>query len=137
MYKERIFYHKIVTIIIALIWFINGLICKVLNLVPRHELIVKKILNTEYSRNFVVVIGISEILMAFWILTGFKRKLNAFIQIIIIAGMNIIEFVFVPELLLWGRFNSLFALLLIAVIVFNEYYLSTRSHSKHINAVIS
>ena len=43
--------------------------------------------------------------------------------------MNALEFILVPDLLLWGKFNSLFALLLIAVIYINEF----RLNKKHIN----
>jgi hypothetical protein len=42
--------HKLLTYLIAAIWFVNGLFCKVLNLVPRHQEIVSRILRSEYSR---------------------------------------------------------------------------------------
>lgn len=116
--------HKILTYCIAIVWIINGLICKLLNLVPRHEQIVARILGKEYSRPLTILIGLSEIAMAIWILSGFKARLNAMTQIAVIAIMNTLEFILVPDLLLWGKFNSLFALLLILVIYFNEFYLN-------------
>ena len=106
-----------------MIWIINGLCCKVLNLVPRHELIVSRILGTEHARLLTVCIGISEVIMAIWILSRFKTKLNAATQIVIIATMNTLEFILVPDLLLWGKFNSLFAGMLIVVIWYNEFRL--------------
>jgi len=115
---------NILTYIIATVWLINGLFCKVLNLVPRHEQIVSRILGAEHSRVLTVIIGISEIVMTIWILIGFKKRWNAITQISVIAVMNIMEFFLVPDLLLWGYFNSLFALLFIGVIYFNEFYLN-------------
>ena len=104
----------------------NGLFCKVLNLVPRHEKIVARILGGDYSRPLTILIGFSEIMMAIWILSGYKTKLNAMVQIIIVASMNTLEFMLAPDLLLWGKFNSLFAFLLILVVYFNEFYLNKK-----------
>ena len=42
----------------------------------------------------------------------------------IVAAMNIIEFFLVPDLLLFGKINSLVALFFIAVIYFNEFLLN-------------
>jgi hypothetical protein len=114
--------NNILTYIIASIWFINGLFCKVLNLVPRHQLIVATILDTARSRQITVLIGLSEICMAVWILSGRYARLNVVFQIMIIVTMNILEFLLVPELLLWGKANALFALLLVYLIFINEYY---------------
>ena len=107
---------------IAAVWIINGLFCKVLNLVPRHQEIVARILGNDHARLLTIAIGISETAMAAWILSGIKRRLNAITQIIIIATMNALEFILVPDLLLWGRFNALFALLFILLIFYNEFY---------------
>ncbi len=118
--------HTILNYCIALIWLANGLFCKVLNMVPRHQEIVAAILGQEHARLLTVVIGISEIGMAVWILSGFKSRLNAIVQIVVITVMNTLEFILVPGLLLWGRFNALFALLLICVIYYNEFHLKTK-----------
>jgi len=99
----------------------------VFNLVPRHQQIVAIILGDHYARPLTFVIGISEIIMAVWILSRYKSKLNAIAQIAVIATMNALEFILVPDLLLWGKFNSLFALLLIAVIYFNEFHLNKKT----------
>lgn len=124
MLKQRI--HKIITYFIAAVWIANGLFCKVLNLVPRHEEIVAKILLTDYARQLVVIIGLLEIGIAIWILTGYKTKINAIVQIVIVATMNTFEFILVPDLLLWGKLNSFFALVFIAVVYFNEFYLNNK-----------
>jgi hypothetical protein len=115
--------YKLLTICITLVWLGNGLCCKVLNLVPRHQQIVANILGTEYARLFTILIGIAEIIMAIWVLSTFKSKLNAIAQIIIVACMNTLEFILVPNLLLWGKFNALFAFIFILVVYCNEFYL--------------
>ncbi len=118
--------HKTLTLLIATVWLVNGLICKVLNLVPRHQEIVASILGEEYARPLTILIGISEIIMALWILSRFKPKWSAITQIIVVATMNMLEFILVPHLLLWGRFNALFALLFILIVYYNEFILKQR-----------
>lgn len=118
--------HRILLYFTSLIWFTNGLVCKVLNLVPRHEQIVSQILGNEHSRLLTILIGLSEIVMAVWILSGFKKRLCAITQIIVIGTMNTLEFILVPDLLLWGRLNSLFALLFILLIYFTEFILNKK-----------
>ncbi len=119
--------HKIITFCIALVWIVNGLFCKILNLVPRHETIVSIVLSEQYARNITVTIGLLEIVMAFWILSRIKSKINAIVQIVIVISMNIIEFVVVPDLLLWGKLNLLFALIFSAIIYYNAYYLKSKN----------
>lgn len=116
--------HKLLTYFIAFVWLVNGLLCKVLNLVPRHEQIVASILGDKYSRTLTLMIGFSEIGMAVWILSRFKTRFNAIVQIAIVASMNILEFILVPDLLLWGRFNSIFACLLMLTIYYTEFKLN-------------
>ena len=115
--------HKILNSLIATVWIANGLFCKVLNLVPRHQEIIGRILGNEYAGLFTKLIGSSEILMAVWIISGIKTRLNAMTQIGIVAIMNVIEFLLVPDLLLWGKANSMFALLFILVTYYNEFVL--------------
>ncbi len=115
--------HRVLNIIIATIWLVNGLVCKVLNLVPRHEQIVGQILGSTYSRMLTIAIGISEIVMAIWVISKFKSRINAITQISIVAVMNLLEFILVPELLLWGKLNSFFALLFIGVVYYYEFIL--------------
>lgn len=119
--------HRIITIILASVWLINGLYCKILNQVPRHETIVAQILNTEHSRLLIIIIGVSEICLAVWILTGLKKKLNAIIQITIVMTMNIIEYITVPELLLWKKLNILFALLFVIIVYLNNFHFNKKT----------
>jgi hypothetical protein len=108
--------------LIAAVWIANGLFCKVLNLVPRHQQIVARILGEDHARLFTFLIGLSEIVMAAWILSRFMQRVNAITQIIIIATMNALEFFLAPDLLLWGKANAIFALLFILLIYYNEFH---------------
>jgi hypothetical protein len=100
--------------------------------VPRHEQIVARITGNEFSQSLTILIGLLEIIMAVWILTGYRSKLNAKVQIAVVALMNFMEFILVPDLLLWGRLNSLFAVMFIGVVYYNEFVLK-----KKLNPVIT
>ena len=110
-------------ILIATVWIVNGLYCKILNQVPRHQQIVEHILATDYSRILTIFIGVLEIIMAIWFLSRYKSKLNAFLQILVVGVMNILELLLVPELLLWGKLNFLFAIMFIMVVYYYEFIL--------------
>jgi hypothetical protein len=113
--------HPFFTYLIAAVWLANGLFCKVLGMVPRHRQIVIRILGPRYAGIFTRAIGFAEIAMAVWILSGVTAELNAIAQIIIIAAMNLLEFLLAPDLLLWGRWNAFFAFLFLLLIFFNQF----------------
>lgn len=119
--------YRTIRALIAFVWLVNGLFCKVLNLVPRHQQIVEQILGSGHSRLLTVLIGISEVVMTIWILRNYKSRLNAITQMVVIGFMNILEFLLVPQLLLWGRFNIVFAVMFIALIYYNEFKLKKRT----------
>ena len=116
--------YRILTYFIASVWLVNGLVCKVLNLIPRHQQIVAEILGADHARLITILIGISEILMTLWILSRIKTRLNAVVQIFVVAIMNVVEFILVPDLLLWGRANAFFALVFIILIYYHEFVLN-------------
>lgn len=115
--------NRLLTILISLVWLVNGLFCKVLNFVPRHQEIVARILGNEHSQLFTKIIGVSEILMFVWIISGIKSKWCALFQIFIIVLMNCLEFILVPDLLLFGRMNAFFAFLFVLTVYANEFIL--------------
>ncbi|MEL6987473.1 MAG: DoxX-like family protein [Bacteroidota bacterium] len=115
MQKINTFFH----FLIALVWLGNGLFAKVLNMVPRHEAIVARILGSDYSSLLTKGIGVLEIGMFVWILSGIWRRLNMCLQIVVILIMNILETILVPDLLLWGRWNIVFAFLFCVFIFWN------------------
>ena len=97
--------------LIALVWLVNGLLCKVLHLVPRHEAIVARILGPAHAGILTRLIGLGEIGMAAWVASGRAPRRCAAAQIILILSMNTLEALLAPDLLLWGRANAVFAAL--------------------------
>jgi DoxX-like family len=118
--------YLLLKILIAAVWLINGLFCKVLNLVPRHQQIVASILGTHHARTLTLLIGLTEIGMVVWIISGIWPRLNAITQIAIIVAMNTLEFILVPDLLLWGKANAIFAFLFVLFIYYYAFYLNPR-----------
>jgi len=117
---------KFLNLLIALVWLVNGLVCKLLNIVPRHKKIVANILGCEHADFFTNTIGIAEIAMAVWVLALLKPRVCAVLQIIVIGVMNIIEFIHVPHLLLFGKLNIVFASVFIALIYYNNFVLCSK-----------
>lgn len=103
-------------ILFATVWLVNGVWCKIMDGVPRHREIVARILGEEHSLFLTRMIGVGEVLMAAWILSGIRWKWSCAAQIAAVMLMNVIEFIVVPDMLLFGRFNSLAALAYIMVV---------------------
>jgi len=118
---NKLLLNRVLNVGISLVWLVNGLYCKLLNLVPRHQQIVARILGEDYAVIITKTIGILEILMVVWILSRIQSRWCAIMQIIVVAAMNIIEFVLVSDLLLFGRINILVATLFIAIIAVNQF----------------
>ncbi len=102
---------------IAAVWAINGLLCKLLHLVPRHEQIVARILGPTFAGPLTRLIGVGELLIAIWVASGQWSGQAVAAQVTLILTMNALEFALAPDLLLWGRVNLLFALLFSGFIV--------------------
>lgn len=111
----------LLTVAITLVWLVNGLFCKVLNYVPRHRMIVARILGETHASILTTTIGLLEILMAVWIASGIKSRWCALLQITVVGLMNLLEFILVPDLLLFGRLNAVFATAFIVVVYINEF----------------
>ncbi len=110
------------TYFIAAVWLGNGLVAKVLDLVPRHRMIVGRILGERHARAVTMMIGLAEIAMTVWILSGIFPTANTVIQVFIIATMNTIEFLLARDLLLFGKLNALVAGLFIALIIWRGFF---------------
>jgi len=122
--------HITLNLLVAAVWIANGLFCKVLNMVPRHQLIVARILGASHAELFTKAIGISEILMAVWILSRIKPKFCAVTQMFVIGLMNTIEFILAPDLLLFGHINAIVAACFITIIYLNEFVLIKPGNTK-------
>ncbi|SDX36064.1 DoxX-like family protein [Hymenobacter psychrophilus] len=115
---------------IAAVWLANGLLCKVLHLVPRHEAIVARILGPAYAGPLTRLIGMAEIGLGLWVLTGRRPRPTAALQIGLVLTMNALELWLAPDLLLWGPLNFAFALLF-ALVVFWWGRLEGEVRSEH------
>jgi K+-sensing histidine kinase KdpD len=96
-------------------------------MVPRHQTIVEDITSASNPRALTVLIGCGEIALAIWILSRYKIRWSAITQIALVLIMNIIEFVVSPHLLLWGKWNSVFALAFIVVVYYYAFILPKHS----------
>lgn len=95
---------------------------------PRHKQIVEEILGTTYSQIYIILIGIGEVCIAIWIISNLWKKLCGACQIILIALMNIIEFITVPKLLLFGKLNIVIAFIFITVVYVHYFIVKTKAN---------
>ncbi len=112
------------TISIALVWFVNGLFCKLLNLVPRHQQIVARILGEAFAYVATKAIGVLELCMVVWIVSGLKPRLCSWTQIVVVETMFIIEVILVPDLLLFGVSNVIPISLFIGMVYVHGFILT-------------
>jgi hypothetical protein len=103
------------------------LYCKLLDFVPRHKEIVGRILGDQHALYMTKMIGLGEVFLAVLIIFGFRSRLLAIIQIILVVLMNTLEIILAPDLLLFGRLNGVFALVFIMLIIYTEFYLNKKS----------
>lgn len=118
--------HLSLNLLIATVWIVNGLLCKVLGLVPRHQEIVARILGDSHAEFLTLGIGVSEVFMAIWILSRIWPKLCVATQIIVVLTMNTIELILAPDLLLFGRLNFVLAVGFVVLVYYNEFVLAKR-----------
>jgi hypothetical protein len=116
--------YALLTYSLAAVWLINGLACKVLALVPRHEHIVARILGDAYAVPLTRAIGVAEVGMAVWVLSGIQRRLCVLVQMVLVGTMNVLEFALAKDLLLWGQFNSVFAALFLLALYYYGFVLT-------------
>jgi len=84
----------------ATVWLLFGLWFKVLGMVPRHRLIAAAILGEAAASSVIVLVGIAEIAIALWIVSGIYPRFCAIVQSIAIVTMNASELSIARELLL-------------------------------------
>lgn len=97
---KRIRLHEVVRIVIAAVWVFHGLYSKILDGIPRHRMIVGRILGEEYARPLAVMIGVGEILLGLWVLSGRRTFACALFQTLALVAMNTLEILFAKELLI-------------------------------------
>ena len=92
--------HIVAQIGIGSVWVFHGLYSKILNGIPRHRLIVGKILGTANAGIATKAIGLLEVLLGLWAFTGWQPVGCAVVQTTAIVAMNTLEIVLAGELLI-------------------------------------
>ncbi len=73
---------------IAFVWVYQGGWLKLIAVDPRHLSIVEAAVPFGQARLWIGVIGVCECLLSIWFLTGWRRRLCAWIQIAALVTMN-------------------------------------------------
>jgi hypothetical protein len=97
-HPERL--HLLAQIGIGSVWVFHGLYSKILNGIPRHRLIVGKILGTEKAGIATRTIGLLELLLGAWAISGWHSVWCALVQTAAIIAMNSLEILLARELLI-------------------------------------
>lgn len=82
------------------VWFVFGFVFKLLDVVPRHRLIVASVLGETAAGSVTMLIGGAEAAMGLWILSGIRPRTCAAAQTIAIVAMNTLELSLARDLLL-------------------------------------
>ena len=86
--------------VIGVVWVFHGLYSKLLDGIPRHRLIVARILGDRIARPATKFVGGFEILLGLLAFTGFARGECAAVQTVAIVGMNTLEIFLAGDLLI-------------------------------------
>ena len=92
------------TSIVASVWLGHGLLNKLLHFSPRHLQIVQSVPGLAGSRGEAVLtaIGLCEVGIAVWVLSGWAAGVSAAVQTVALLSMNVVELSFARPLLLWS-----------------------------------
>jgi len=93
-------FHILAQIGIGCVWIFHGLYSKMLDGIPRHRLIVGKILGKKRAQSATRIIGLLEFLLGVWAFTGWQPLWCAPTQTTAIVAMNLLEILFARELLI-------------------------------------
>jgi hypothetical protein len=85
---------------VAGVWILFGLGFKVLRLVPRHERIVARILGEAVAPVLTRLIGVGELAIGLWMLSGIQLAACVALQTALVVTMNAIELARARDLLL-------------------------------------
>lgn len=91
--------HIFSQIVIGAVWVFHGLYSKLLNGIPRHRLIVGKVLGVANAGIATKAIGLAEVLLGIWAFTGWQPVGCAVVQTSAIVAMNTLEILLAGELL--------------------------------------
>jgi hypothetical protein len=92
--------HLVEGIVIGSVWVFHGLYSKLLNGIPRHRLIVGKILGPANAGLATKTIGLLEVLLGVWAFSQWKPVACAVAQSAAIVSMNALQISLASELLI-------------------------------------
>ena len=92
--------HIVAQIVIGSVWVFHGLYSKILNGIPRHRLIVGRILGAANAGFTTKSIGLLEVLLGLWAYTGWQPVGCAVVQTAAIVAMNALEIALARALLI-------------------------------------
>ena len=93
-------FHLALRILIGSVWVFHGLYSKLLDGIPRHRLIVARVLGDEVAAAATVVVGVLEILLGIWAFSHRLPRACAAVQTAAIVAMNSLEIARAPDLLI-------------------------------------
>jgi DoxX-like family len=81
---------KLIRLSVAMVWFYQGLWCKVLGGVPRQEAVISTVpfMGAAEVRMALMVLGLVECGLAVWVLSGQRMRQAATVQTALLAAMN-------------------------------------------------
>lgn len=82
--------HKLIRVAIALVWFYQGLWCKVLGGVPRHGAVIVAVpfIGSAGGHITLIALGLFECAIGLWVLSGRWMRQAAMVQTVLLAAMN-------------------------------------------------
>ena len=82
--------NKLIRLAIALVWLYQGLWCKVLGGVPRHEAVIEAVpfIGSAAGHSTLIALGLFECGIGLWVLSGRWMRQAAIVQTVLLAAMN-------------------------------------------------
>jgi DoxX-like family len=87
------------TALIGSVWIFHGLYSKLLDGVPRHRMIVERILGEGVGAPATIVVGALEVFLGLWVFTRRRRLACVLLQTLAIVSMNTLEILLAKDLL--------------------------------------
>ena len=109
-------FHHLSELFIAAIWIFHGGYSKILNGIPRHRLIIEKVLGSAIRDRATFAIGTLELLLGLWDLSGWQPIACAGVQTLAILGMNTLEIALARTLLVSAPGMVLLNLVFLALV---------------------
>lgn len=115
-------------ILISSVWVFHGLYSKLSNGIPRHRMIVGRILG-EIADHATLTVGLLEVMLGLWALSGRSRRACAVVQTLAIVSMNALEIAFARDLLISAPGMVVLNLLFLSLVWYWALFSNARGSS--------